>query len=497
MESPGRPGLGRARPARSAPAAGVKHPQMQWNALDGPRRRRRRRPLARAGRRGPWVYFVHSFAPPVGARDAWRSATTAVRWPRWPTRGPLWGAQFHPEKSGATGSPSWPTSSAGRWPGVMELLPAIDLRGGGAVRLTQGDFDREVRYGDPVELAAALRRGRRPLGARRRPRRGAHRACPTSGPCWTRSSAWPRTPPSASRPAGGVRTEDDVRGAARRRAWHGWCSARSPSRTPPWRRRCARRWPGQVAVGLDYRVGADGWPRPRPRDGSPGSGRAVTDLLALWEGEPIGAVVVTSVARDGMLSGPDLDGLPGAPGGDVVAGGGIGWRVGHRGPRGPGRGCGASGRAVGRRDRGQGHRRGAPDRRGGTRRVRSVRRDPLPRRHRGPGRQGRALRRPHRRGRPRRAGRALRRRGGRRGHLPRHHGLLRRARHHGLGGRPHGRAGLHPLDGGRWRPGGGRRTPPPPGRGGQGRGEHGRSRATRAGAGDRGRVRRPVRRGGD
>ena len=40
-----------------------------------------------------------------------------------------------------------------------------------------------------------------------------------------------------------------------------------------------------------------------------GSGRAVTELLALWEEEPIGAVVATAVARDGMLSGPDLAGL--------------------------------------------------------------------------------------------------------------------------------------------------------------------------------------------
>ena len=32
----------------------------------------------------------------------------------------------------------------------MELLPAIDLRAGTAVRLTQGDFGREDRYGDPV-----------------------------------------------------------------------------------------------------------------------------------------------------------------------------------------------------------------------------------------------------------------------------------------------------------------------------------------------------------
>ena len=36
----------------------------------------------------------------------------------------------------------------------MELLPAIDLRAGRAVRLTQGDFGREARYGDPSELAA-------------------------------------------------------------------------------------------------------------------------------------------------------------------------------------------------------------------------------------------------------------------------------------------------------------------------------------------------------
>ena len=36
----------------------------------------------------------------------------------------------------------------------MELLPAIDLRAGTAVRLAQGDFGREERYGDPTALAA-------------------------------------------------------------------------------------------------------------------------------------------------------------------------------------------------------------------------------------------------------------------------------------------------------------------------------------------------------
>ena len=46
----------------------------------------------------------------------------------------------------------------------------------------------------------------------------------------------------------------------------------------------------------------------------------------------------------------------------------------------------------------------------------------------------------------------------------------------------HRRAGLHPLDGRRWCAGGGGRTPPAAGRGGQGRGEHRRGGATGAGA---------------
>jgi len=100
VESPGARGLG-VFPGTVGPLpAGVKHPQMQWNTLDAcgdgePA------PLRGLGPR-PWVYFVHSFAPPVG------DETVAVCDYGGPvaalvTRGALWGAQFHPEKSGATG----------------------------------------------------------------------------------------------------------------------------------------------------------------------------------------------------------------------------------------------------------------------------------------------------------------------------------------------------------------------------------------------------------
>jgi glutamine amidotransferase len=100
VESPGVPGLG-VFPGTVAPLPpGVKHPQMQWNTLEvrGPGEPA---PLQGLGPR-PWVYFVHSFAPPVGDETVavcdYGGPVAALA-----TRGPLWGAQFHPEKSGATG----------------------------------------------------------------------------------------------------------------------------------------------------------------------------------------------------------------------------------------------------------------------------------------------------------------------------------------------------------------------------------------------------------
>ena len=40
----------------------------------------------------------------------------------------------------------------------MQLIPAIDLRGGRCVRLLKGDFNRETRYeADPVELGGRYR----------------------------------------------------------------------------------------------------------------------------------------------------------------------------------------------------------------------------------------------------------------------------------------------------------------------------------------------------
>jgi glutamine amidotransferase len=99
-ESPGVPGLGvLGGTIRSLPA-GVKRPQMQWNQLVA-------RPGAPSGLLAgiacePWVYFVHSFAPEpsddvVATCDYGGEVVAAAE------RGPVWGTQFHPEKSGSVG----------------------------------------------------------------------------------------------------------------------------------------------------------------------------------------------------------------------------------------------------------------------------------------------------------------------------------------------------------------------------------------------------------
>jgi len=99
VEAPGTAGLGFLPGMVEDLPPGVKRPQIQWNRLQ------RRRPGAGllAGLDDEsWVYFVHSFAPGdgddvVATCDYGGDVTAAIE------RGPVWGTQFHPEKSGTVG----------------------------------------------------------------------------------------------------------------------------------------------------------------------------------------------------------------------------------------------------------------------------------------------------------------------------------------------------------------------------------------------------------
>jgi glutamine amidotransferase len=119
-ENPGVAGLGVFPGTVALLPAGEKHPQMQWNQLTPCRGRADEHADEHAGSgsgsgsgagvdgplRGlgekPWVYFVHSYAPPIGPETVavcdYGGPVAAVV-----VRDNVWGAQFHPEKSGRSG----------------------------------------------------------------------------------------------------------------------------------------------------------------------------------------------------------------------------------------------------------------------------------------------------------------------------------------------------------------------------------------------------------
>jgi phosphoribosylformimino-5-aminoimidazole carboxamide ribotide isomerase len=209
----------------------------------------------------------------------------------------------------------------------MNLYPAIDLRDGAAVRLTQGDFGREKRYGDPLALAASYLAGGAgwihvvDLDAART---GVPHERATLGRIVAAAAG--SAGPARIQTGGGIRTEADVAAVLElgvARVVLGTAALEDPALAT----RCARRWPGQVAVGLDYVMRPDGVAEARGHGWEQGSGRALVELLEIWAGEPVGAVVATAIARDGMLRGSDLDGLAtllGLTALPVIASGGVG-----------------------------------------------------------------------------------------------------------------------------------------------------------------------------
>jgi phosphoribosylformimino-5-aminoimidazole carboxamide ribotide isomerase len=210
----------------------------------------------------------------------------------------------------------------------MILYPAIDLRDGGAVRLTQGDFSREKRYGDPLALAASYLAGGAgwihvvDLNAART---GVPHERATLGRIVAAADA-AAAGSAKVQTGGGIRAEADVAAVLElgvARVVLGTAALEDPALAT----RCARRWPGQVAVGLDYVVRPDGVAEARGHGWEQGSGRALAELVDIWAGEPIGAVVATAIARDGMLGGSDLEGLAtllGLTALPVIASGGVG-----------------------------------------------------------------------------------------------------------------------------------------------------------------------------
>lgn len=181
---------------------------------------------------------------------------------------------------------------------AVELFPAIDLRGGRVVRLTRGDYSLETVYGDdPVGVAQSFVDD----GARwihvvdldaARTGESVNRAVIARVAAAVSGRAAVQT-------GGGVRTLADVRELATAgvaRVVMGSAAVAEPELVASASAELA------VAVGLDHRdgeVAVHGW--------TEGSG---VDVLEALDWFPTAAAfVITDISRDGMLTGPDVEGL--------------------------------------------------------------------------------------------------------------------------------------------------------------------------------------------
>ena len=181
---------------------------------------------------------------------------------------------------------------------MIDLYPAIDLRDGQVVRLRQGDYDDETVYGaDPVAVAVSfaeagatwihvvdLDAARSGSPVNRKVVAAVARAVAGQAQVQT---------------GGGVRTVADAQALAASgvaRVVMGSAAVADPQLVADACKVVA------VAVGLDHRggeVAVQGWTQ--------ASGVQLSDALQWFP--TAAAFIITDIARDGMLTGPDVDGL--------------------------------------------------------------------------------------------------------------------------------------------------------------------------------------------
>ncbi len=178
----------------------------------------------------------------------------------------------------------------------LTLLPAVDVAGGQAVRLTQGEAGSETSYGDPIDAAAewaeqgaewihlvdldaAFGRGNNAAILRKVIKRFAHVSVELSG---------------------GIRDDATLEaalesGAARINL------GTAALENPEWAADVIARYGEAIAVGLDVRgttLAARGWTK---------EGGDLWTVLDRLEDAGCSRYVVTDVTKDGTLRGPNLD----------------------------------------------------------------------------------------------------------------------------------------------------------------------------------------------
>ena len=179
----------------------------------------------------------------------------------------------------------------------MQIWPAIDIRGGNCVRLVQGDYQQEKVYGaSPVDMAHRFVSD----GAT-----GLHivdldGARDGTNPNQQEIATIAREISIPCQLGGGIRSEEIIRQYLDAGIQRLVIGTRALTHRD-WFREMCEKFPERLLVGIDARdgkVSTDGWQKT--------SDTTAVELATQLQQNPIAGIVYTDIAKDGMMSGPNL-----------------------------------------------------------------------------------------------------------------------------------------------------------------------------------------------
>ena len=177
----------------------------------------------------------------------------------------------------------------------LELLPAIDVKGGRAVRLVQGELSQETQYGNPLEVATEFSRA----GAEWIHLVDLDAAFGLGSNAELLAEVISRVDLRVEL-SGGIRDDESLR-----RALATGCErvnlGTAALENPDWTAKVIAEFGPRIAVGLDVRghtLAARGWTK---------AGGELFETIERLDRDGCARYIVTDVTKDGTLLGPNVE----------------------------------------------------------------------------------------------------------------------------------------------------------------------------------------------